>query len=210
MTSAAPAYHASTRTRQYRNAHVSTQSCSRRNFLLHLRHSQPPPDPDNRTRSILTTELGRSCLREAITKVGTDHPFNLFATVLLPDHWHTVWILPPGDDRYSIRWMRIKEEFTNRGIEKGGSESEQSVSRTKQRRRGVWQPRFWEHTVRDEADLQRCVDYIHWNPRKHQLVKRVRDWQWSSFHRFVEAGQYNLDWGGVDPTPQWNTPEWGE
>jgi putative transposase len=84
-------------------------------------------------RPILTTELGRTCHREAITKVGTDHPFNLLATVLLPDHWHSVWTLPPGDDRYSIRWMRVKEEFTNRWIEKGGAESPQSESRVKQR-----------------------------------------------------------------------------
>jgi putative transposase len=161
-------------------------------------------------RPILTTELGRKILRAAVIKVGKDHPFNLFATVLLPDHWHSVWILPPGDDRYSLRWMRIKEEFTRQWIDGGGTESEQSDARKKHRQRGVWQSRFWEHTVRDEADLQRCVDYIHWNPRKHQLVQRVRDWKWSSFHRFAEAGQYDIDWGGVDPTPDWNSPEWGE
>ena len=161
-------------------------------------------------RPILTTDLGRECLHKAIVKVGTDHPFNLFAIVLLPDHCHTVWILPPGDDRYSLRWLRIKEEFTRHWIDRGGHESEQSLSRKKHRQRGVWQRRFWEHTVRDEADLQRCVDYIHWNPRKHQLVKRVSDWKWSSFHRFVEGGQYDRDWGGVDPTPDWDGPEWGE
>lgn len=57
-----------------------------------------------------------------------------------------------------------------------------------------WQPRFYEHTVRDEQDLEHCVDYIHWNPRKHRLASRVRDWPWSSFHRFVAAEHYPIDW----------------
>ena len=55
-----------------------------------------------------------------------------------------------------------------------------------------------------------AVDYIHWNPRKHGLVFRVRDWGWSSFHRFISEGQYDIDWGGNDPTPGWDSPEWGE
>ena len=65
---------------------------------------------------ILTTDLGRKCLREAIHKVQTDHPFEIVAIVLLPEHWHTVWTLPPHDARYPLRWMRIKEEFTRRGL----------------------------------------------------------------------------------------------
>ena len=61
---------------------------------------------------ILTTEVGRRCLRGAIEKVRGDHAFETTAIVLLPDHWHTVWTLPRGDDRYPLRWMGIKEEFT--------------------------------------------------------------------------------------------------
>ncbi len=76
--------------------------------------------------------------------------------------------------------------------------------------RGIWQPRFWEHTVRDESDLERCSEYIHWNPRKHCLVDRVADWQWSSFHRFVSLVQYNIDWGGVAPPGMENSDDWGE
>jgi putative transposase len=160
-------------------------------------------------RPILTTDLGRRCLREAISTVRESHPFELFANVLLPDHWHGVWMLPRGDDRYPLRWMRIKEEFTERWLAGGGDEAPQSESRSRHRLRGIWQKRYWEHTVRDEADHERCVDYIHWNPRKHGLVARIRDWDWSSFHRFVKAGQYDINWGGTDPTPGWSTPEMG-
>jgi len=159
---------------------------------------------------ILTTDTGRRCLHEAIEQVQTDHPFQVVAIVLLPDHWHTVWTLPHRDIRYPMRWMRIKEEFTERWLTAGGAEQSQSESRTKKRYRGVWQKRYWEHTVDDEYDLKRCVDYTHWNPRKHKLVSRVQDWKWSSFHRMVREGEYELNWGGSDPTPNWNEPEWGE
>ena len=159
---------------------------------------------------ILTGELARRCLREAIHKVQNDHPFEIVAVVLLPDHWHTVWTLPRGDDRYPLRWMRIKEEFTEAWLAEGGAERPQSESRAKHRQRGVWQRRYWEHTVHDEDDLKRCVNYVHWNPRKHNVAARVRYWEWSSFHRFVREGEYDLDWGSTDPTPGWNEPEWGE
>jgi putative transposase len=161
-------------------------------------------------RPIVTTELGRRCLRNAINQIRRNHPFEIVAIVLLPDHWHSIWALPTGDHRYPLRWMRIKEEFTKAWLEARGTELSQSPSRLKHRQRGIWQKRYWEHTVRDEADLERCVNYVHWNPRKHHVVSRVRDWKWSSFHRFVRQGEYDLNWGGRDPTPGWRDPEWGE
>ena len=160
-----------------------------------------------RRRPILTTDFGRRCLREAIRKVQADHPFTIVAINLLPDHWHTVWTLPANDARYPLRWMRIKEEFTEAWLRGGGRELPQSLSRTEHRQRGVWHKRYWEHTIADEEDLKRCVDYIHWNPRKHNLVQRIQDWKWSSFHRFVLAGENELDWGGSGPTPGWDDPE---
>jgi len=163
-----------------------------------------------RRQPILTTALGRRCLRAAIQTVQRDHPFEMVAVVLLPDHLHTLWSLPAGDDRYPLRWMRIKEEFTELWLANGGDELPQSASRVKHRQRGVWHKRYWEHAVRNEADLERCASYVHWNPRKHKLVPRVCDWEWSSFHRFVQAGEYEFDWGGTDPTPGWDDPEWGE
>ena len=71
-----------------------------------------------------------------------------------------------------------------------------SPSRAKKGERGIWQRRYWEHTLRDEADFVRHVDYIHYNPVKHGHVTRVRDWPFSSFHRMVRLGVYALDWGG--------------
>jgi putative transposase len=107
---------------------------------------------------LFNSELARRLLRTAIQSVRRSDPFDLFALCLLPEHVHTVWILPPKDDDYSTRWQHIKDEFTKPWIEQGGWEGEVSPSRRKRGERGIWQRRFWEHTVRDEADLERCVD----------------------------------------------------
>ncbi|MET4390349.1 hypothetical protein ABIB73_006131 [Bradyrhizobium sp. F1.4.3] len=66
----------------------------------------------------------------------------------------------------------------------------------KKREKGIWQRRYWEHAIRGDADLERHVDYIHFNPVKHGLVARVFDWRHSSFHRYVEQGVLPADWGG--------------
>jgi putative transposase len=63
--------------------------------------------------------------------------------------------------------------------------------------RGIWQRRFWEHAVRNDEDYQRHLDYCYINPVKHGLVRAVKDWPYSSFHRDVRAGLYPPDWGGI-------------
>jgi putative transposase len=161
-------------------------------------------------RPILTTDAGRRFLHDSILTIRRSRPFELFATVLLPDHWHLIAQLPGGDSDYSTRIKRIKEEFTSAWLAAGLSEANVTAAQTRNGERGIWQPRFWEHTVRDEDDLERCTDYIHWNPRKHGLVTRVRDWQWSSFHRFVAAGDYDLNWGGEAPSTILGLDDWGE
>ena len=101
----------------------------------------------------------------------------------------------------------VKSEFTQSWLANGGAEGRISESRWKKGERAIWHRRFFEHTVRDEDDLERCVDYIHWNPKKHKLVHRVHDWEWSSFHRYVETGHYDLEWGGTDPVDGFEYPE---
>ena len=150
-------------------------------------------------RPILTTRNGRTFLRKAIESVRLRHPFALIATVLLPEHWHLVMRLPSGDACYSVRMKQIKAEFSHQWRVAGLPEAIVTKSQFRRGEGGIWQPGFWEHTIRDETDLERCVDYIHWNPRKHGLVQQVADWPWSSFHRFVSLGHYERNWGGVVP-----------
>jgi putative transposase len=141
-------------------------------------------------RSLLGNVIGQCLLR---------YPADVVAIVLLPDHLHALWTLPSGDDHYSLRWRWIKREFTRSWLALGGPEQPCSESRRREQRRGVWQRRFWEHTIRDEADMESHFDYIHYNPVKHALVQRPRDWPWSSFRRWVLAGHYSIDWAAGPP-----------
>jgi putative transposase len=149
-----------------------------------------------RRAEIFAEPRARSLLRQTIVSCRVRWPFRIVAIVLLPDHLHTIWSLPPGDTDYSIRWSWIKKEFAKCWLAEGGTEQPISDSRRRNRRRGVWQRRFWEHLIRDEDELERLCDYIHYNPVKHGLVRGPRDWPYSSFHRFVKLGSYSADWGG--------------
>jgi putative transposase len=159
-------------------------------------------------RPILGNDTARKCLREALREEQSRRAFEIVGIVLLPDHLHTIWTLPGNDANFSVRWSRIKERFTRSYLAAGGEETIQTQSRRRHRERAVWQRRFWEHTCRDEDDLKRCLDYLHWNPVKHGLGGRVRDYPWSSFHRFVEMGEYDVNWGSENPCPQYDEPEW--
>ena len=152
-------------------------------------------------RAILTTELGRACLRGAIQDEQAKRPFEILAFVLLPDHLHTIWTMPPEDSNFSMRWARIKSKFSRLYLYAGGRDGTLSASRVRHDECAIWQRRFWEHTCRDEDDLKHCTDYLHWNPVKHGLVKSVKEYPWSSFHRFVRAGEYHQDWGREVPFP---------
>ena len=156
-------------------------------------------------RPFLTDEPARAALRCAFSQVRRKRPFTLDAIVLLPDHIHAVWTLRPGDADYQTRWRLIKSSFTVRYLAAGGVELPRSSSRAAKGERNFWQRRYFEHTVRDEADMKRCIDYVHVNPLKHGLVQRVIDWPWSSFHRYMKLGEYGADWGSADI---WYGDEW--
>ena len=151
----------------------------------------------------------RACLsnisasRAAYMDVQKQYPFETVAVCVLPNHIHTIWTLPPDDADYSLRWRLIKTKFS------AHFPRAENLSASKQRRneRGIWQRRFYEHTVRNEADLQRCADYIHYNPVKHRCAASVHDWPFSSFHRYVRHGLLPPDWGG---TPETADMDFGE
>lgn len=142
-------------------------------------------------RKILVDSRTRECLRKAWQKTRTKYPFEITAMCLLPEHVHCIWRLPEGDNDFSTRWRLIKRYFTKDYLDAGGKELKQSDSRKGKGEKGVWQRRFWEHQIRDEQDLQNHIDYIHYNPLKHSLVKTVEEWPWSTYHKFVKNGFYN-------------------
>jgi putative transposase len=134
-------------------------------------------------------------LGKAVNGVKKEFPFSLDAWVLIPDHLHTIWTLPKGDTNYGKRVGLIKAYFSKAAKAWFHDESVMNPSRRNRRETTIWQRRFWEHTIRDNEDLARHFDYIHYNPLKHGLVQRVRDWPYSSFHRLVKQGIYPLNWG---------------
>jgi putative transposase len=159
----------------------------------------------NRRRVNLTWPEFRPALREGIQQTRLTLPFTIDAWVLLPDHLHCLWTLPPNDTNYSARWAIIKRYVSQHCGTQAGSFL--SPSRKRRRESGIWQRRFWEHVIRDDHDFEKHFDYTHWNPVKHGYVTRVRDWPYSTFHRYVNAGIYPLDWGGV---PNLEEAEFGE
>ena len=131
-------------------------------------------------------------LREAVRIVRHSHPFTIHAWVVLPDHFHCVIELPIGDADFALRLRLIKIRFS-----KSLPKTELlSPVRVRRGERGIWQRRFWEHLIRDEHDYSAHMDYVHINPLKHGLVKRVSDWPYSTFHRLVEQGVYPVNWAG--------------
>lgn len=143
-----------------------------------------------RRNSMLVDRI--DAFREAVRVVHARRPFHIDAWVVLPDHMHCIWTLPPGDMDYSSRWRAIKVTFA-KSIPKTESLSAVRVNKGE---RGIWQRRFWEHTIRDDSDYTAHMNYVHINPLKHGLVHRVVDWPYSSFHRLVAAGLYPADWAG--------------
>ena len=100
----------------------------------------------------------RRCVARAFASVRAQRPFTIDAAVILPDHLHCIWTLPDGDTDFSGRWHAIKSRFS-RSLPK---EERLSARRIAKGERGIWQRRFWEHTIRDDEDFARHMDYIHY------------------------------------------------
>jgi putative transposase len=141
----------------------------------------------NRHSSLLIDRI--DFLRDAVRQTRREKPFQIDAWVVMPEHIHVVWTLPLNDDNYAGRWRLIKSRFSHQ-VAKA-----ENLTHNAKGEYQIWQRRFWEHTIRDNNDFSRHVDYVHYNPVKHGYVTQVRDWQYSTFHRYVEQGIYSADWG---------------
>jgi putative transposase len=150
-----------------------------------------------RRRPILCDAPVRAALRGAIKTVRLRHPLTIDAWVLLPEHLHCVWTLPPGDAHYALRWGLIKRMVSSECAQHYHRTDWMTASKTKHRESTFWQRRYWEHCITTETDYSNHMDYIAINPVKHTLVTRVRDWPYSTFHRDVTRGIYPLNWAGT-------------
>lgn len=133
---------------------------------------------------IFTDKYAIDILKDSFKRVIRTYPFEIDSIVILPDHIHCIWALPETDSDFSMRWRFIKANFTRNYV--GGVKDGR-----------IWQRGFWEHTIRNESDLNMHRDYIHYNPVKHGFSKSPADWEHSSFKTFVGRGIYQKDWGTV-------------
>ncbi len=154
-----------------------------------------------RRSDLLTRHI--ALLRAAVRAVRRARPFHIDAWVVLPDHLHCIWTLPRtmpmillvGRPSKSVSPKRTRRQEYRSCVRRANGE------------RGIWQRRFWEHTIRDERDYAAHMDYVHINPIKHGLVARVIDWPYSTFHRDVDVGLYPKDWAGKVPDLQAGEPK---
>ncbi len=130
-----------------------------------------------RGETVLTDHI--DLLREAYRLTAVEHPIRCEAMVILPDHIHAVWTLPPGDADFSRRWQKIKARFTFAS----GLRGEQSRSMIEKREAGLWQRRFWEHMIRDADEERRAAAHCLSDPVRHGLVAKPEDWPFSTIHR---------------------------
>ncbi len=142
----------------------------------------------NRNLTLLTEHI--DVLRRSMRTVQRRLPFKTEAIVILPEHLHAIWTLPPKDHDYPERWRQIKGLFTRDIIKR--NIKLQNVGKGEY---NLWQRRYWEHTIVNENDYENHVNYIHYNPVKHGYVKQTKDWPYSSFHTYVKKGILTIHWG---------------
>ena len=139
-------------------------------------------------RKLFVDDENIQLLKTAIRYVQSRKTFKIDAICILPDHLHCVWTI--GDNsNYSVRWQMIKTQFSRQFRHRNPCEKTNKI----------WQPRYWEHMIRNQTDMLRHIDYIHYNPVKHGLVESVKDWPYSSFCNYLELGYYEKGWGDTEP-----------
>jgi putative transposase len=144
-------------------------------FLTHVTHERIPILVDN-----------SDLLWQALQSVNSNLRFDIVAWVVLPDHFHLV--IDPVDNNVSRLMKGVKLSFSTNYRKRVGMRSGR-----------MWQYRFWDHVIRDQADLNRHVDYIHYNPVKHRLTASPFEWEHSSIHKYFREGYYPDDWGMKEP-----------
>lgn len=127
-----------------------------------------------RGSSLLTDHI--SAFGEALRQARGKKPFHIDAWVVLPDHAHSIWTLPPGDDDCASRWRAVKIAFS-KSLRKSSGDNEGNI----------WERHFQQRRVADD-EYAAMIDYVHLNPLRHGLCTEAADWQWSSLHRFLAEG----------------------
>jgi len=142
----------------------------------------------NNRRNILIQNI--DLLKKSFKNTKNNYNFEIVAFVVLPDHFHVI-INPKNIFEYPKIISSVKHCFSRNFNVVG------QVCPTYDRNKSIWQRRYFEHTIISEEDLYNHLNYIHYNPVKHGQANCVKDWKHSSFQRFVELGNYDINWGSI-------------
>ena len=145
-------------------------------------------------RKILVDNI--SILREAFKKTINSYNYEIYAICVLPDHFHVI-IKPYDIKDYPKIIQQIKRYFSQQIDKNSLKNYSLTQGNLKRKECDVWQHKYWEHTIRDEKDLNKHVDYIHYNSMKHYAIA-PKDWEYSSFKKFVQNEYYDIDWCNFD------------
>jgi putative transposase len=94
--------------------------------------------------------------------------YKLFGYVVMPEHFH---LLIQPSKKYNISKIMnlVKGNFARKYNEIHNRQG------TK-----VWQQGFHDSVVRDEKEINKWLEYMHWNPVKKGLVKSPAEYEFSS------------------------------
>ena len=137
-------------------------------------------------------------LRKSFIYAKTKYSFDIFSCAILKDHFHMIIKLEKNKDYSEI--IRLIKYYFSLHI---NINTQPSNSKIRKREKGIWQRRFWEHTIRDEKDLYKHIDYIHYNSYKHYKIA-PKDWEYSTFSKFVKNDFYDIDWCNFNDIHQIN------
>lgn len=132
-------------------------------------------------------------LRTAFKNTMHLYKYEIIAICVLPDHIHL--ILHPDDINNYPKIISSIKHYFSRNVGQVCPTDELKLGYKNKREKGIFQRRYWEHTIRDEEELNNQINYIHYNPVKHGYVQNVISWKYSSFHKFVKQGLYEESWG---------------
>ena len=131
-------------------------------------------------------------LKNCIERAKQKYKFKIIAIAVLHDHFH-ILLQPNYIKDFSNIIGSIKKYFSYNYKEGASNDAPYNDSRDKRQEKYIWQRRFYEHTIRDEQDLNKHTDYIHYNPMKHYHIS-PKNWEYSSFRNFVKLGFYDENW----------------
>ena len=149
----------------------------------------------SKRRDILINNI--DLLKIALKKAIDNYNCHICAICVLPNHIHM--IIQPYDIKDYTKFVKQFKTYFSKNFDIENLEDYQlTKSKIDKKECDIWQRRYYEHTIRNENDLNKHIDYIHYNPYKHGYVKSVKDWKYSSFHKFVKNGFYDINWCNYD------------